>query len=97
MHVGGDNLIVGSFDRKVCWFDADMSSTPYKTLRHHPKAIRAVAFHESYPLFASGGEEGTVVVSHGKVFRYMIFFICLSFITKFIYFPRKIATTHKIL
>ena len=33
----GDNLIVGSYDRRLCWFDMDLSTKPYKTLRlvHH--------------------------------------------------------------
>ena len=29
----GDNIILGSYDRKLCWFDLDLGSTPYKTLR----------------------------------------------------------------
>lgn len=29
----GDNLIVGSYDRRLCWFDLDLSTKPYKTLR----------------------------------------------------------------
>ena len=29
----GDNLIVGSYDRRLCWFDMDLSTKPYKTLR----------------------------------------------------------------
>ena len=30
----GDNLIVGSYDKKVCWFDMDLSNKPYKILRY---------------------------------------------------------------
>jgi ribosome biogenesis protein ERB1 len=33
IHPLGDNLIVGSYDKKLCWFDLDLSSKPYKTLR----------------------------------------------------------------
>jgi ribosome biogenesis protein ERB1 len=33
IHPGGDNLIIGSYDKKLCWFDLDLSSKPYKTLR----------------------------------------------------------------
>lgn len=29
----GDNLIVGSYDRRLCWFDMDLSTKPYRTLR----------------------------------------------------------------
>ena len=32
----GDNLIVGSYDRRLCWFDMDLSTKPYKTLRLVP-------------------------------------------------------------
>lgn len=33
IHPGGDNLIIGSYDKKLCWFDMDLSTKPYKTLR----------------------------------------------------------------
>lgn len=29
----GDNLIVGSKEGKMCWFDMDLSSKPYKILK----------------------------------------------------------------
>lgn len=37
--------------------------------RHHKKALRAVAFHRHYPLFASGSDDGTVIVCHGMVYK----------------------------
>lgn len=33
IHPLGDNVIIGSYDKKLCWFDLDLSSKPYKTLR----------------------------------------------------------------
>lgn len=33
IHPQGDCLIVGSYDRRVCWFDMDLSTRPYKILR----------------------------------------------------------------
>jgi ribosome biogenesis protein ERB1 len=33
VHPGGDNVIIGSYDRRLCWFDLDLSNKPYKTLR----------------------------------------------------------------
>lgn len=33
IHPGGDNVIIGSYDKRVCWFDLDLSSRPYKSLR----------------------------------------------------------------
>jgi ribosome biogenesis protein ERB1 len=66
---GSDNLIAGSYDRRLLWHDLDLSPRPYKTLRYHQKAIRAVKFHPSgrYPLFADSSDDGTVQVFHGEV------------------------------
>lgn len=33
VHPQGDNVIVGTLDRRLCWFDLDLSTKPYKTLR----------------------------------------------------------------
>ncbi|KAH0536411.1 Ribosome biogenesis protein erb1 [Glutinoglossum americanum] len=68
LHPAGDNLIVGSYDRRLLWHDLDLSTRPYKTLRYHSKAIRAVRFHQGgLPLFASASDDGSVQVFHGKV------------------------------
>jgi ribosome biogenesis protein ERB1 len=69
IHPGGDNLIIGSFDSRLSWFDLDLSTKPYKTLKHHKKAIRSVAFHKRYPLIASASDDGTAIVSHGMVYE----------------------------
>ena len=34
------------FFLRVVWFDLDLSSTPYKTLKFHEKAVRCVQFHK---------------------------------------------------
>ncbi|XP_077982660.1 ribosome biogenesis protein bop1-B-like [Glandiceps talaboti] len=68
IHPSGDNLIIGSYDAKLPWFDLDLSTKPYQTLRHHRKAIRQVCYHRSYPLFASASDDGSVIVCHGMVF-----------------------------
>ena len=68
VHPGGDNLIVGSYDKRLLWHDMDLSTKPYKTLRYHEKAIRAVKFHQGgFPLFADASDDGSVQVFHGKV------------------------------
>ncbi|MCJ1338214.1 Ribosome biogenesis protein erb1 [Bachmanniomyces sp. S44760] len=68
MHPAGDNLIVGSYDKRLLWHDLDLSTRPYKTLRYHKKAIRAVKFHPGgLPLFADASDDGTLQVFHGKV------------------------------
>lgn len=68
VHPGGDNVIVGSRDGKLCWFDMDLSSKPYKILKSHPKDITSVAFHRTYPLFASSSDDCTAYVFHGMVY-----------------------------
>jgi len=68
IHPGGDNLIVGTYDRKVLWFDMDLSVLPYRNLRYHMDAVRSVDFHKRYPLFASAGDDNNITVSHGMVY-----------------------------
>lgn len=68
VHPAGDNLIVGSREGKLCWFDMDLSTQPYKVLSFHKKDITNVAFHRSYPLFASCSDDGTAYVFHGMVY-----------------------------
>lgn len=50
-------------------FDLELSARPYQTLRLHAGAVRSVAFHRRYPLFASAGDDRHVVVCHGCVYR----------------------------
>ncbi|ORZ29022.1 NUC169 domain-domain-containing protein [Lobosporangium transversale] len=69
IHPAGDNLIIGSYDKRLCWFDLDLSSKPYKTLRYHQQAIRSVAYHKRYPLFASCADDGNVQIFHGMVYN----------------------------
>ncbi|KAL0327668.1 UNVERIFIED_CONTAM: Ribosome biogenesis protein BOP1 [Sesamum angustifolium] len=68
IHPGGDNAIIGSKDGKLCWFDMDLSSRPYRVLRCHPKDITGVAYHRSYPLFASCSDDCTAYVFHGMIY-----------------------------
>eukprot|EP00271_Cylindrocystis_brebissonii_P018656 TRINITY_DN539_c0_g1_i1.p1 TRINITY_DN539_c0_g1~~TRINITY_DN539_c0_g1_i1.p1 ORF type:complete len:738 (-),score=195.73 TRINITY_DN539_c0_g1_i1:1081-3294(-) len=68
IHPGGDNLIVGSEDMRVAWFDMDLSTKPYRVLRNHTSGVTSVSFHRSYPLFASTSDDGTAHVFHGMVY-----------------------------
>ena len=70
VHSSGDHVIVGSYDRRVVWFDLDLSSSPYKTLKFHDKAVRAVTTHKRYPLMASASDDGTVQIFHSTVYRF---------------------------
>ncbi|KAF2733208.1 eukaryotic ribosome biogenesis protein 1 [Polyplosphaeria fusca] len=68
VHPGGDNIIVGTYDKRLLWHDLDLSTKPYKTLRYHQEAIRAVAFHQGgLPLFADASDDGSLQIFHGKV------------------------------
>lgn len=68
VHPSGDHLIVGGYDRKLCWFDLELSEKPYKILRYHSRAIRSLHFHPSYPLFASSSDDGSIQVFHARVY-----------------------------
>eukprot|EP00241_Pyramimonas_parkeae_P017894 CAMPEP_0114284504 /NCGR_PEP_ID=MMETSP0059-20121206/4683_1 /TAXON_ID=36894 /ORGANISM="Pyramimonas parkeae, Strain CCMP726" /LENGTH=811 /DNA_ID=CAMNT_0001405329 /DNA_START=33 /DNA_END=2468 /DNA_ORIENTATION=- len=68
VHPGGDNLVIGASDKKLAWFDMDLSTKPYKTIQSHKNALQAVAFHKSYPLFASASDDATLHVFHGMVY-----------------------------
>lgn len=69
VHPGGDHVICGSYDCRLSWFDLDLSTKPYKMLRHHKKAVRGVAYHRLYPLFASASDDGSVIICHGTVYN----------------------------
>lgn len=69
IHPKGDNVLLGTYDKKVQWFDLDLSTLPYQVLRYHASAVRQVAFHKRYPLFASGADDTSIIVSHGMVYN----------------------------
>jgi len=69
IHPGGDNVITGTYDKKVQWYDLDLSTLPYQVLRYHYGGVRDVQFHRRYPLFASCGDDNSVTVSHGMVYN----------------------------
>ena len=69
IHPFGDNLLVGTYDKKVQWYDLDLSTRPYQVLRYHTNAVRGVAYHLRYPLFASCSDDTSIVVSHGMVYN----------------------------
>ncbi|KAF7792802.1 hypothetical protein EIP86_003901 [Pleurotus ostreatoroseus] len=66
VHPLGDHLIVGGYDRKLCWFDLELSDKPYKILR---RAIRSLHFHPTYPLFASSSDDGSIQIFHARVYN----------------------------
>mmetsp|Transcript_1702 Transcript_1702/g.3006 ORF Transcript_1702/g.3006 Transcript_1702/m.3006 type:complete len:138 (-) Transcript_1702:42-455(-) len=68
VHPGGDNFILGTYDKKIVWFDMDMGSKEYKNLKYHDKAIRNAIFSPKFPLFASCSDDGTVNIFYGMVY-----------------------------
>jgi len=69
IHPSGDHVVVGSLDRRLCWWDLDLSNTPFKSLQYHSKALRGSTFHSRYPLMASASDDGAVHVFHAKVYN----------------------------
>ncbi|KAJ6644003.1 Ribosome biogenesis protein BOP1 like [Pseudolycoriella hygida] len=69
IHPKGDNLLVSTYDKKMLWFDLDLSTKPYQTIRLHRNAVRSSAYHLRYPLFASASDDQSVIVSHGMVYN----------------------------
>ena len=72
IHPKGDHVIVGTYDRRLVWFDLDLSDRPYKTLKYHDRGLRAVHYHATYPLMASASDDGTVHVFHARVYDDLI-------------------------
>jgi len=87
LHPNGDHVLIGSYDCKVCWYDLDLASTPFKTLKYHTKAVRAVCFHPSYPLFATSSDDGKVHIFHGQVYT--------DLLTNPLIVPVKILNAHQ--
>eukprot|EP00698_Gefionella_okellyi_P006067 TRINITY_DN15535_c0_g1_i1.p1 TRINITY_DN15535_c0_g1~~TRINITY_DN15535_c0_g1_i1.p1 ORF type:complete len:633 (+),score=135.99 TRINITY_DN15535_c0_g1_i1:64-1899(+) len=67
VHPSGDHVLVGTYDRRVCWFDLDLGDKPFKALQYHKYAVRTVAFHSKLPLFATSGDDAAIHVMHGGV------------------------------
>ncbi|KAJ8101864.1 NUC169 domain-containing protein [Lipomyces tetrasporus] len=68
IHPQGDNVVTGSYDKRVTWHDLDLSTKPYRTLRYHARAVRDVRFHARLPLFCSASDDGHINVFHGTVY-----------------------------
>lgn len=68
VHPSGDHVLVTSYDKRLCWFDLDLSTKPYKTIRNHDKAVRVAKYHPRLPLFADASDDGSCHVFHGTVY-----------------------------
>ena len=56
-------------DKRLAWYDLDLSTKPYRALRYHQHALQSVAFHKKYPLFASASDDASVHIFHGMVYQ----------------------------
>ncbi|CDF34706.1 Ribosome biogenesis protein ERB Nucleolus [Chondrus crispus] len=68
VHPSGDHVLVTSYDKRLCWFDLDLSIRPYKTIRNHDKAVRTAKYHPRLPLFADASDDGSSHIFHGMVY-----------------------------
>lgn len=69
LHPTGDHVLTASHDGALAWFDLDYSVRPYRVLsQHHGAALRTVACHATYPLVATGGDDGCIKVIHATVY-----------------------------
>ncbi|CAL4106084.1 unnamed protein product, partial [Meganyctiphanes norvegica] len=68
VHPGGEHFLISGWDKRLNWFEMECTRRPH-LLRYHKAAVRAVSFHRKYPLFASCGDEGRIIVSHGMVYN----------------------------
>jgi ribosome biogenesis protein ERB1 len=67
VHPNGGHILTGGADSKAEWFDLELSSRPFKTLRYHTLAVKSVAFHPRYPLFATSSDDLSIHVFHCTV------------------------------
>jgi ribosome biogenesis protein ERB1 len=88
VHPLGDNVLVGSYDKRLVWHDLDLSDRPYKTLRFHSKAVRSVAFSPSHPLFFSASDDATIHVFHASVYT--------DLVTEPLIVPVKVLKGHEV-
>jgi len=86
IHPKGEHILVGGYDRRVNWFDLDLSSTPYKTLKYHRRAVRDVTFHRRFPLFATCSDDGQIHIMHNTIYD--------DLITNPLIVPVKIINAH---
>lgn len=68
IHPRGEHVITGGLDRRLEFFETEISKTPCRSIKYHSKAIRRVRFHKRYPLFATSSDDGLVHIFHCTVY-----------------------------
>jgi len=69
IHQNGEDLIAGSKDGKVAWFQLELSEKPYKIMDYHNDKIRVVGYHNHYPLFLSASKSGKILIYHCVIYE----------------------------
>jgi len=72
IHKNGEDLIAGSKDGKVAWFQIELSEKPYKIMDYHNDKIKVVGFHNNYPLFYSASKSGKILIYHCTIYNDLI-------------------------
>ena len=67
IHKNGEDLIAGSKDGKVAWFQLELSEKPFKIMDYHNDKIKVVSFHDHYPLFQSASKSGKILIYHANI------------------------------
>eukprot|EP00834_Sanchytrium_tribonematis_P002106 NODE_59_length_28102_cov_0.971110.p3 type:complete len:685 gc:universal NODE_59_length_28102_cov_0.971110:23524-21470(-) len=68
VHPSGEHVLLGAYDPKITWIDAQLSDKPYKSLKFGEFAIQSVKFHSKYPIFTACGDDGHLYIMYGKIF-----------------------------
>ncbi|KAI6174986.1 Ribosome biogenesis protein BOP1-like protein [Aphelenchoides bicaudatus] len=66
LDASGNNIFVGGLDRVFSWIDLELSNKPWKTLRSHSSAVRALTYHKKLPLLATVSDDATAIVYHAR-------------------------------
>lgn len=72
VHKDGENIICGTKDGKIAWFQLDLSEKPYKIMEFHNDKIKSLSFHSNYPLFCSASRNGKILIYHNTVYDDLI-------------------------
>ncbi len=67
IHKNGDDILAGTKDGKVAWFQLELSEKPFKIMDYHGDKIKVVSYHAQYPLFASCSRNGKLLVYHAAI------------------------------
>jgi ribosome biogenesis protein ERB1 len=67
VHKNGDDVLAGSKDGKVAWFQLELNEKPFKMMDYHGDKIRNVAYHNNYPLFSSCSRNGKLLIYHATL------------------------------